>query len=282
MNTSRLFLSFAVVGFLSLWGASAQAEPAINQVNKTNSLRCGYVQYNPALTRDFQTKEWKGFDYEIVKAVADRLELKVDYSVETGWATVVADLNARKFDMLCSAFWVHPNVGKYALFSRPAFFQPVFVVARADDKRFEKRPDLNDPKLKMVALDGDNPVNIAKADFPQAQRLLLPNMTDFSQVLVNVAGGKADFTIVDAVTFGNFDKNNPGKLRIVAPGNPVRVYPASYVFSAEDVVLRDAVNAALDELILDGTLNRIFDKYEAYKNSYYRATVPHDVAAARR
>ncbi|HBM91322.1 MAG TPA: hypothetical protein DD400_05565 [Rhodospirillaceae bacterium] len=211
----------------------------------------------------------------MVKAIGNRLELEVKFDVPTGWGTIVADLNAKKFDMLCSGFWVHPNVGKFALFTRPVFFQPVFVVSRADDKRFSKTTNLNDKELTMVALDGDNPVNIAKADFPKAKILTLPNMTDFSQVLINVSGSKADFTIVDAVTFGVFNKNNPGKLKIVTPENPIRIYPVSYVVSAEDVVFRDAINAALDELILDGTIDRIFDKYDVYPNSYYRAVVPY-------
>lgn len=253
--------------------ASAHAEPALTRVNKSNTLRCGYVTYPPALMKDLKTGEWSGFDYDIVNAVVDRLQLKLDYTTETGWATVVPDLKAKKFDMLCSGYWVHPNVGKYALFSRPAFFQPVFVVARADDARFTNNQNLNDTKLTMVALDGDNPVNIAKSDFPQTKVFTLPNMTDFAQVLVNVADKKADFTIVDAVTFGRYNKNNPGKLKIVSADQPIRIYPVSYAFSDEDVVLRDAVNAALDEMILDGTLDNIFDKYDAFPNAYYRATV---------
>lgn len=258
---------------LVLFCANVHAEPNLNRVNKTNTLRCGYVPYPPSLTKDMKTGEWSGFDYEIVKTIADRLQLDVEYAVETGWATVVPDLKSKKFDMLCSGYWVHPNVGKFALFSRPAFFQPVFVVARADDQRFNKNQNLNDAKLTMVALDGDNPVNIAKADFPLTKVFTLPNMTDFSQVLVNVVNKKADFTIVDAVTFGRYNKNNPGKLKIVATDKPIRVYPVSYVFSEEDIVFRDAVNAALDEMILDGTVDRIFDKYDAFPNAYYRATI---------
>ncbi len=253
----------------------AVASSALTRVNETKTLRCGYVEYLPALTRNFKTEQWEGFDYDIVQAVADRLQLSVEYTTPTGWATVVADLNADKFDMLCSGFWVHPNVGKFALFSRPSFYQPVFIVARADDNRFTPETNLNTPDLKMVALDGDNPVYIAKADFPEAERLILPNMTDFSQVLVNVATGKADFTIVDACTFGNYNKNNPDILKIIAPNNPIRTYPVSFVFGPEDNVLRDAVNAALDELILDGTINRIMDQYDIYPNSYYRVVIPY-------
>ncbi|MGE4352294.1 MAG: substrate-binding periplasmic protein [Bdellovibrionales bacterium] len=273
--TKPFFSVWAAVGIaLVLIAGGAMAQDGIDRVNKSNTLRCGYVPYPPAMVQDFKTGKWSGFEVDIVGAVAARLGLTVDYTVETGWATVVADLKSHKFDMLCSSFWVHPNVGRFALFSRPAFFQPVFVVSRADDTRFGSAVNLNDPALKMVALDGDNPVNIAAADFPKAQVVTLPNMTDFSQVLVNVADGKADFTIVDVVTFGNYNKHNPKKLRIVTPDKPIRIYPASYVFEAGDGVLRDAVNAALDELILDGTLDRIFDKYEVYPYSYYRARIP--------
>ena len=248
------------------------AAPALERVNQSNQIRCGYVEYAPALVKDMATGTWSGFDHDIISAVAARLELKADFTTATGWATVVADLDAGKMDMFFSGFWVHPVVSRHTLFSRPAFYQPVFIVARTDDTRFTPSTNLNDPSLTMVVLEGDNSINVAKADFPRAKLLNLPNMTDFPQVLVNVALGKADFTIVDAYTFGEFDKNNPGKLRIVDPRHAIRVYPISYVFKAEDVVFRDAFNAALDELILDGSINRILDHYDSHKGMFYRVT----------
>lgn len=251
------------------------AATALDTVNKTNTMRCGYVSYEPALVKDQKSGAWSGFDYDIIEAVGRRLELKAEWNVPTGFATVVPDLNTHKFDVFCTGFWVHPNVAKFANFSRPVFYQPVFVVTRANEKRITDKASLNNKVLKMVALDGDNPIHIAHIDFPKAQILALPNMTDFSQVLVNVADGKADFTIVDAFTFGTYNKNNPGKLKIMSPDKPIRTYPVSYVFGAEDTQFRDAFNAALDELILDGTIDTIMDKYDFYPNTYYRAIVPH-------
>ena len=269
-------MKYLILGLILLLTVEeTQANSTIKKVNETNTIRCGYVEYLPALTKDFKTGQWNGFDYEVMHAIGDRLELKVEHTSPTGWATVVADIKAKKFDMLCSGFWVHPNVGKFALFSRPIFYQPVFVVARHSDGRFTQNSDANHSDLKMVALDGDNPVHIAKAEFPKAEILTLPNMTDFAQVLVNVATGKADFTIVDAYTFGAYNKNNPGKLKIVNSDNPIRIYPVSFVFSPDDIVLRGAVNAALNELILDGTIDKIFDKYDTYPNAYYRAEIPY-------
>ncbi|MEJ0063153.1 MAG: transporter substrate-binding domain-containing protein [Alphaproteobacteria bacterium] len=115
----------------------AHAETALERIRKTNTLHCGYVSYAPALIKDLKTGLWSGFDYDVVKAVSERLLLKAEYAAETGWATVPADLDARKFDMLCSTYWIHPQAAKFMLFSRPVYFQPVFVVARADDPRFD-------------------------------------------------------------------------------------------------------------------------------------------------
>ena len=268
-----IIIYWALLFAITTFSTSSYAEDALSHINKTQTLRCGYVEYSPALTKDMKTGVWSGFNADIMKEIGQRLDVNIDFASPTGWATVVADLNTKKFDMLCSGFWVHPNVGKFALFSRPFIFQPVFIVARANDTRFDHHIDLNSPNLKMVALEGDNPVNIAKADFPQAKVLELPNMTDFSQVLVNVADGRADFTIVDAYTFGAYNKNNPGKLKLINTQHPVRVYPVSYVFQSTDVIFRDAVNAALDEMILDGTMDKIFNKIDIYPHAFYRATI---------
>src|SRR5690606_38761115 len=121
---------------------------------------------------------------------------------------------------------------------------------------------VNKENVKIAALDGDNPVFIAKADFPKAKVVELPDLTDIGQTLVNVENGKADLTIVDRHTFGIYNDNNPGKLKIVQADRPVRIYPASFAFAPEDYLLRDAVSSALDELLLDGTTARSRKKYE--------------------
>jgi polar amino acid transport system substrate-binding protein len=262
---TTLMLSAALI----LVATTAQAKPALDRVIAANTIRCGYIEYAPALTNENGT--WKGFNADIIKAVAQKLELKYEFATATGWGTIVADLESGKFDMMCSAAWVHPNAAKFSIFSRPIMYQPIFVVARADDKRFSDKTNLDDPNLKMVTLDGDTPVNIAINDFPKAKMLTLPALSDFSEVLVNVADSKADFTLVDAYTFGAYNKNNPGKLRIIGQDKPIRVYPLAYEFHKEDVVFRDAVNAALEEMVLDGTMDKIMQKYDDFPLSFYRA-----------
>ncbi len=269
---NRILLMFVCLIFAS-GKVYAAPETSLDRMERSHTLSCGYIEYVPALSKDMKTGEWSGFNADILKQVASRLELKLDFAQPTGWATVVPDLMTKKFDMMCTGYWVHPNMAKHVLFSRPFAYQPVFIAARIDDDRFNEKTNLNDEKLTMVALDGDNPINIASADFPKAKILSLPNGTDYAQVLVNVDMKKADFTIVDPHTFGAYNKNNPGKLKLIS-GNPLRIYPVSYVFRIDDYALRDAVNLAMDEMILDGTMDKIFDKYSEFPHGFYRASVP--------
>jgi ABC-type amino acid transport substrate-binding protein len=261
-----------IAGF-SLYLATGQTALANNLDNvlKTNTINCGYVPYAPAMMKNLKTNQWEGFDYEVMQAVVGRLLLKTNYSTTTGWSTIPTDLNMGKFDMLCSGYWVNPKTAKFVLFSRPFYFQPVYLVARANDTRFVSKEIINNKHIKIAVIESDNPVFIANTDFPQAKLFELPNMTDFSQVLESVATKKADITIVDANTFGLYNKTNPNKLKMLFTNAPVRIYPTAFAFAQNNHGLREAVNAALDELILDGTIDKIFDKYEQFPHSVYRA-----------
>ena len=258
-----------------LLASGAQAGDTIDRILKNNAINCGYVTFVPNLVKDSATSKYSGFDYELMNAVANLLDTKANFKTEGGWGTIPEDLRAKKYDMLCVLNWQNPKIAKFVLYSRPVYYQPVFLVARANDTRFDTdKAVINDAKVKVVVVDGDSPMMIAKNDFPKAKITELPPTTDFSQVFVNVADGKGDVTISDKYSFEDYNEHNPGKLKIVQPQNPIRIYPGSYAFAPDDYVLQGAVNSALDALILDGTVHRLIKKYEKYPGVYYDAEVP--------
>lgn len=260
--------------FLIILSSPIQASDTMARIMKDGVIRCGYVVFEPGMRKDTASGKLSGHDHDVMAAVAQRLDLKVAYAAEAGWGTFTADLQTKKYDALCSASWVNPKIGKFVLFSRPLHFESLYLIARADDTRFDHDlANANNEKIKFVGLEGDNPIFIAKTDFPKMKIMELPDMTALAQTLVNVATSKADVTIVDKYTFEVYHENNPGKLKIVRPKHPVRVYPASFVFAPEDYLLQGAVNAALDELILDGTIQRINQKYAKYPGVYLDADI---------
>lgn len=263
------FFTAAILIFLM--AGAAQAGPALDKAQMGKTLACGYITYPPALMHNARIGAWTGHDAEFADLIAKRMEISIERKVETNWATVPEDLKTKKYDFLCSAYWVNPHKAKFVLFTKPLYYQPALLVVRADDTRFDGRPEkLNDPKIKIAALEGDNPVNIIKNDFPKAQTLLLPSaINKYSETLLSVADGKADAVIADASVFGLYNKNNPGKLKIANPDKPIRIYPAGFVVSGDDVQLWHAINSAIDELALDGSLERVMRKYIDYPHAYY-------------
>jgi ABC-type amino acid transport substrate-binding protein len=251
-------------------GAQAHAADAIAKAQIGKPLTCGYVVYAPALMQDQKTKAWSGFDKDFADLVVQRMESTYERTAETNWGVVVEDLRSNKYDFLCTTYWVNPHKAKFALFSDPLYYQPSFPVARIDDKRFDGHPErLNDPKIKIAVLEGDNSVNIAKVDFPKAELVTLSSMQKYSDTALWVASGKADVALFDAAAFDLYNKNNPGKLKLINTDKPLRVYPAGFVFKGSDVQLWHAFNMAIQELRLDGSLERVMRKYITAPHAYY-------------
>ena len=263
------FFTALILVFLCF--GSAQAGPALDKAQIGATLNCGYVSYPPALVKDAKTGEWSGFDKDFIVEIVNRLRAKHVFKYESNWGTVPEDLKTGKYDVLCSTYWVNPEKAKFVLFTRPLYYQPIFIVTRIDDHRFDKDlSKLNDPKVTMVALEGDVPVGVIQNDYPKAKLMTLPGMSSkYSDTMLWVADGKADAGIMDASEFYNYNKNKPGKLKLTALDRPVRLFPVSFVLSQNEMALWHAFNTAIEEMQLDGTLDRIMRKYIFAPHAFY-------------
>ncbi len=272
-------IALGVVLFGSPKGAEEKAstrETAYARVVRTQTLRCGYIPFVPNLVKDLNTGAISGLDHDITEALGKKLGLKIVWEKESGWGTMVSDLQTRKFDALCNADWVSPNVAKEALYTRPYYYQPLFVVAQATDKRFDDSLEaLNDAKIRIASMDGDNPRFVAEEDFPKAQIYTLPDMAGESMVLESVGTRKADVTFVDAANFADYDQHNPGKVKLVQLDHPVRIFPVAFVLAGGEDRLRSMLDAALDELIYSGQVDKLLKRYETYPNSFIPVERPH-------
>jgi ABC-type amino acid transport substrate-binding protein len=250
-------------------GEAAKTESAYERATRTQVIRCGYVPFVPNLVKDPNTGQMSGIDVELAEALGKKLGMKIVWAEEVGWGTVVPGLETGKFDALCNADWINPTEGRQSYFSRPYYYQPLFVAVRAGDARFDKNIDaLDSGDVKIASMDGDNPKFIAEEDFPKAQVFTLPDMAGMSMVFESVATGKADVTFTDAYSFGDYNDHNPGKLRLTQLDRPVRIYPVGFVLPMGDEKFRTMINTAMDELIYSGQVDRILQRYEKYPYSF--------------
>ena len=74
-----------------------------------------------------------------------------------------------------------------------------------------------------------------------------------------------------------FLDKNPGTLTDIDPDNPVRVFPNAYAFKLGEVKFQEMLNGALDEMIDDGTMEKLIRKYEHHPDEFYRVAKPYAI-----
>jgi ABC-type amino acid transport substrate-binding protein len=257
-----------------LFPLTAHAEDyksAFERVMATNTLRCGYLIYPPAMSIDPNTGQLSGATYDIVEKLGSDLGLKVEWVEEVGPGSWQEGLRQRRYDMLCSLSPATTPRARVTLFSDPVFFYSFYAYVRADDTRFDSDISLaNSPEVTITAIDGSTAENCARTAFPQAKLHSLPDLTDYVQMLLEVQMGKADLTISDGAQVRAFEEKNPGVVRQVPSPRPLLVVPGSFFFALHEFQLAAMINTALRNLQYSGFIDKALDDLAVQSGVSYR------------
>ncbi len=252
-----------------------QNETAFERVMRTGVIRCAYMNWLPNIAKDPNSGEMRGIMADYMAAIADVSGLKVEWAEELNLATYIQDLNNHKYDLECSGGWQNARRGKELDYSQPIFYFPVVAVARADDLRFDQNlKAINDPNIKIATIDGETSELIRLRRFPESQAVGLPSLSPASDLMLQVATGKADVTFNDLAGVALYMHNNPGKIRLIDLP-PMRVIPLNISFAKGEHELQQFLNTATDELMHDGVIDRILDKYQAIPGQFLRVAKPY-------
>jgi polar amino acid transport system substrate-binding protein len=258
----------------------APKETTYDRVMRTKTIRCGYVVLPPHIIKDPNTEIMSGIIYDIMEESAKLLDLKIDWSEEVGFATMNTGLQTGRYDAICFNYWQNPADGRlgYIGFSTPLYYMPVGAFVRADDTRFDKdMTALNDPGVRISSSDGQISTLIVQQDFPKAQVVTLPNMTDVAQNFMEISAGKADVTFLSLRDGYKFDKANPGQIKNITARQPVRVFASVIAIPQDDRKFEIMLNTAFSQLINGGTVDRILKRYEEYPGAIFPVAKPYEV-----
>ena len=103
----------------------------------------------------------------------------------------------------------------------------------------------------------------------------LPQLSDYSQLLLEVATGKADATFFNRVLANRYLAKNPGQLKEISSAQPVRVYGECFLLPIGDYKLKSMIDATILELIENGFVDRAFAKHGENPREYFRPLVPY-------
>ena len=252
-------------------------ESAYERVMRTKTLRCGYVVHPPHVIKTAGDGALSGVIVDVVNEAGRLLDLKVDWAEEVGWGNTVEALRSGRVDAICVDYWMNPIEGRYVGYSMPLYYGAIAAYVRVDDHRFDNNLNaINDPSIVVSSSDGSLTGVVAQQDFPKAKVVALPNMTDQSQYLMDVADKKADITFPNTLDGARYVQNNPGKLRNLVPDHPLRAFPATIALPQGDVALKTMLDSAFVQLLYSNFVNRTLDKYGIPSDGAYRVSMPYE------
>lgn len=211
-----------------------------------------------ATNAEFPPYEYKegdnvvGIDAEVAQAIADKLGMKLEI-VDTKFDAIIPGVQSGKYDMGMAGMTVTPEREQSVSFSDSyaTGIQSIIVKQGSDIKSVD---DLSE-KTKIGVQLGTTGDIYAKDDFGEEAVQEYDKGADAVQALI---AGKIDCVIID---------NEPAK-SFVAANEGLEILKTSYAeedyaicFKKDNTELQTKVNDALKELIADGTVQKIVDKY---------------------
>jgi ABC-type amino acid transport substrate-binding protein len=244
--------------------APTKTETTAERVLRTGVLRCGYIIFPPAMIKDLETGTLSGFYHDIVMELGRRLSLKVEWTEEPPLDQALAGITHGRYDTFCFPVYANSNRAREVMFSAPLVYASVYMTVAADNQTLTgDLAQANDPRFRMATLDGEITSILATQVFPRAVNHAVPQGQGFSFVMKDLAEGKADFTIADPKSIEDFNKNNTKKLKLIGP--PAVTNAIAFPLP-HDPRFKNMIDVTLNELILDGFVARMIDKYDYHSS----------------
>ncbi len=274
---SAHLLSLLMILFLpSLQGCATKSDRSMSSlydsVKQRGTIRCGYGIYNPGCMKDPNTGKLTGIGVEALEAIAKEQGLKLDWVEEVGWGSMIEGLLTNRYDIIATPIWKSDDRARRAEFSKPLYFSPVYAYIKAGNKRLAGADlsVLNSSEYSMASIDGATAEIVAQKDYPKIRRVSLPQLSDFSQLLLTVSTGKADVTFTEPADAAVFMKQNPGAVEKL--GKPVRVFANCWMFRKDQPKFKRVIDDGIDHLVASGTMDKLISKYEPEPNALVRVS----------
>ncbi len=235
----RILAMLSTVLTLSTFAPIAQAEDSrLQSILDSGVLRVGTTgDWNPMSVKDPATNSYKGYDIDMMTALAADLGVEVEF-VPTDWKTLVNGVVAGQYDITGSAS-LSMKRAKVAGYSNSYFsLATVPLTLKKNADRFQDWDDIDQSDITVAATLGTTQEQQIKRFFPNAEhKIIEAPARDFQEVLA----GRADVNItsnVEAATLiEKFDQ-----LMVVPVSTPKAPTPIAMLLPQADQVWINYVN----------------------------------------
>ncbi|WP_273853767.1 transporter substrate-binding domain-containing protein [Guptibacillus spartinae] len=255
-----LLLTLATIGILAACGNSNSEEEKVTawediQNEGTIKVATSGTLY-PTSFHEQETNDLTGFDVEIVKEMANRLDLKVEF-VEMGFDGMLTAVQTGKVDMAANDIGItEKRKEKFAL-STPYKHSYGTAIVRADDlSGIESINDLEGKKAAGAAT--TNFMKLAKEK--GAEEVIYDNATN-EQYLRDVENGRTDVILNDVYLQRLALAAFPELDLTIHPDIQYMPSEGGVLMNKENEELISKVNGVIEEMLEDGTIRDLSKKF---------------------
>lgn len=256
-----LFIILAIVICAALVVSCAAKEQASDSdwagIEGKGKMVIGYTVYDPMNYFD-EDGTFIGFDTEYATAVCEKLGVEPDF-VEIDWSTKEVELSAGNIDTIWNGLTVTEERKENMDFTNSYMENKQVVVIKADNSgKFKSTADLTGGTVAAEAGSTGEDTIVENEDLSQATFVGVTKQTD---ALLEVKAGTADAAVIDYTTADAMvGEGTDYSDLMIMPGSELSIeeYAVGCRVGSD---LTEKINEATAELVKDGTMEKIAEKY---------------------
>lgn len=236
--------------------AEAPAEDAAEVTTVTDGLLTMGTNATFPPYEYYDGEDVVGIDAEIAAILAEKLGLTLDI-VDMDFSSIITAVQSGKIDVGVAGMTVTEERLQNVDFTT-SYATGVQVVIVKEDSDIAS---IDDMEGKLIGVQEGTTGHIYCADTPENGGFGEENVIAYNNGATAVQAlqqGKVDCVVIDKQPAISFVEANEG-LKILDTEYTVEDY--AIAVSKDNTALKDALNAALEEMIADGTVQEILDKY---------------------
>ncbi len=241
--------------------AEPAAESDLDYITANGKMLIGYTDYAPMNYTD-DDGEFTGFDTEFAVAVCERLGVEPEF-VEINWDTKMIELDAKSIDCIWNGMTINAELSANTSISLPYVKNAQVIVVKADSGITSTEDLIGKTVVAEVGSAGEKQVigdeeNEPEANLAQAEYVGVNKQTD---CLVEVKAGTADAAVLDwtlAKTMVGEGTDYTDLIMIEGLELSSEEYGIAFRKGSD---VTEAVNDIIMELVEDGTLPALAEKY---------------------
>lgn len=234
-------------------GNKAKTTSDLEYIKEKGTLIIGMTDYKPMNYKD-ENDQWTGFDTEFAQAVGKKLGVEVKFVELVDWDNKYTELDSKSIDSIWNGMTITEEGKLNASITNP-YIHNAQVVVMAKDK-LASYPDAASMKDLKFAVENGSAGASAAEDNGLTNVTVMGNQSD---ALLEVASGSVDACIID-ITMAD---------SMTGEGTSYANYGYSFELTSEEygIAFRKGsdmtaeVNKIMSELMQDGTLDKLSEKY---------------------